>query len=360
MLLKGKIHSILRRMQKNATVLALIAALGVAFLLGAYTFRSVLFAPHADESVVEVPRAKPGVPTLRHPLSGYPLEKAVPIPRVYAVMIDHSVDAWPQSGVDKAFLVIEAPVEAGIPRLEAFFSEEQQAAKIGPIRSARPYFIDWADEFSALYVHVGGSDAALAKLAAGKTFDFNQYWNGASFWRSTDRQAPHNVYTSTQLLSAAWKRVQEQKKNNVEPSYTSWVFKDGAVLAPEHPVSPTIEFAAPSYRAHWSYNPATNRYDRQQGGLPYTMQDKAVVSVDNVAVVMTTISTIDEIGHREVKTIGQGDAFVFQDGLVRKGTWKKPSATERLRFYDEAGADMQINTGTTWIEVAPSKDSVTY
>ncbi len=344
-------------LRKNAA--ALLVALAVAFLLAAYAFRAALFPAPPSAAQTSRPRATPGVPTLRDPLTGFPVPSAQPLPRVYGVMVDNMVDALPQSGLDQAPLVIEAPVEAGIPRLLAFFSSEPSVQKIGPIRSARPYFIDWDDELDALYAHVGGSDEALADLSAGGTFDFNQFWNGSSFWRSTDRQAPHNVYTSTQLLSAAWDRLAAQGKAPA-PSYGIWMFKDPAVLPPDHPASPSIDFSMPDYRVSWLYDAKTDQYRRWQGGLPDTMQDGSAIAADNVAVVATKIETVDQIGHRHITTIGSGDALVFQDGGVIKATWKKPSARERLRFFDGNGTEVQMNSGKTWIEVVPGLDAVTY
>lgn len=352
-----RLKPIERFIRSHALASALIAALALAFALGLYAFRGALFLPAPDAIADERPlRATPGVPTLRHPLTGYPISAAVPLPQVYGVMIDHAVDAWPQSGVDKAFLVIEAPVEAGIPRLLAFYTAENSVTKIGPVRSARPYFIDWADELDAFYTHVGGSPAALVKLAASTVFNFDQFYNGASFWRSADRYAPHNVYTSADLLANAAKEARA-KGILAEPSYELWMFKDGAVLTPDPGVSPSFEFSSANYRVTWNYNPKTNQYTRRQAGLPYEMQDGSGIAVDNVVALITTISTIDAIGRREVRTLGQGDAIIFQDGNAIQAIWKKPTSDDRIRFYDSNG-EVQMNTGHTWIEVVPGRESV--
>lgn len=356
MQLQGLLNTVLRRIRKNAVASALIA-LAAAFLLGLYAFRGVIFISHQDGN--PPPRVTPGAPTLRHPLTGIPVESAVGYPRVWSIMIDHAADAWPQAGVDKAFLVIEAPVEAGIPRLQAFFSEETPVAKIGPVRSARPYFIDWADEFDALYAHVGGSDDALKKLASSGTLDLNQFSNGSTFWRAKDRLAPHNVYTSTDLLRSAWDRLTAARKTPTEVSYGSWLFKDGTALPPDPGISPTIRFTAENYRVRWAYDSQTNRYHRYQMGLPFSMENGDEVLADNVAVMITNMSVLDSIGHREVRTLGEGEAVIFRDGEVIQGTWKKPSASERLRFYDSKG-ELVMNAGTTWIEVVPGRETVTF
>lgn len=286
----------------------------------------------------------------RHPLSGMPVYEAVGLPQVYGVMIDNHVDAWPQAGLDHAFLVVEAPVEAGISRMLAFFSADQEAKKIGPVRSARPYFIEWNNELDALYAHVGGSDAALDRIASGGTYDLNQYWFGSSFWRSMDRYAPHNVYTSTELLSA-YVKSRAEKGAPLSPLYESWLFKDPAVSPQPSVERIALTFFAPTYIAEWKYDQVTNRYLRFQGGSAHVMEDGTPVIADNVAVVITDVQILDTVGRRKIVTRGEGKAFVFQDGGKIEGTWKKTSESQRLRFYDATGSEVVFNSGVTWIEV---------
>jgi hypothetical protein len=291
-------------------------------------------------------------PIVHHPLTGLPIYEDVGTPRVYGVMIDNHVDAWPQTGLDRAFLVFEAPVEAGISRLLAFYSEDQKVDKIGPVRSARPYFLDWNNELDALYAHVGGSDAALDRIASGGTLDLNQYWFDQYFWRSLNRYAPHNVYTSTALLGSY------PKKN--EPLYETWIFKNPAVS-----VEPTVEqlnvsFYPPVYVANWKYDRSTNRYVRFQNGSAHTMEDGGQIFADNVAVMITDVKILDAVGRRSVRTIGEGEAMVFLDGKKQEGKWEKNSESQRLRFYTESGTEIALNSGVTWVEVIPDRDFLSF
>jgi hypothetical protein len=98
-------------------------------------------------------------------------------------MIDNSVFARPPSALSRAGLVYEAEVEGNATRLMAIFSSGKDLNEIGPVRSARPYFIEWAKEFGAPYVHCGGSPEALAILAKGGIIDINEFYGGAYFWR---------------------------------------------------------------------------------------------------------------------------------------------------------------------------------
>lgn len=341
---------------KRGYASAIFIALAFAFGLALYAFRGVIWTPSStsvssdDQSAAEV--------WYRHPLSGLPLEGSLEtLPQPFAVMIDHSADAWPQSGIEEAFLVIEAPVEGGIPRLEAFFSDEADVEKIGPIRSARPYFIDWANEVDALYVHVGGSNEALEKIARNGTFDLNEFSNGSSFWRATDRLAPHNAYSSTELMRAAVSRAKE-RGNAPELLYGRWAFKTPAEEVVQGP-GVTVSFsAATSYIATWTHDPQTNTYTRTQGKTLFTTAEGTQISVQNVAVIVTDMEVVDAVGRRHVRTVGEGTAYVFQDGKMIEGTWKKPSATERLRFYGKDGEEVVMNAGKTWIEVVENDQHV--
>lgn len=298
---------------------------------------------------------------VRDPLTGVLVDEIHPNQQIYAAMIDEHFDARPQSGIDQAFLVIEAPVEAGIPRLLAFFSADQKIDKIGPIRSARPYFIDWALEFDALYTHVGGSNEALEKITNGATFDLNQFWHDLQFWRSTDRDAPHNVYTSTERLGDYVKKKQETSRT-VTPLYGVWKFKttEPTEVFPE---KFSINYVAPDYLFSWAYDVEKSseagsgfagkagRYVRMFDDQPVKTLEGNKIDAQNVVVVISDVEVIDAVGRRHIRTIGQGTAFVFQDGKKTEAVWKKPAAAERLRFFQKDGKELEMNPGKTWIEV---------
>jgi len=334
---------------------AICVALALAFALGIYAFRGAIFG--RTEVAAPLPET-PTTPVYRHPLTGARVEAPVEtLPQVYAVMIDDSVDAWPQSGIDDAFMVIEAPVEAGIPRLEAFFYQGTDVPKIGPVRSARPYFVDWAYELDAMYVHVGGSDQALDLIGSNGTFDLNQFWNGDYFWRSTDRFAPHNVYTSTELLGEALANAQERERAP-ERLYGAWMFVDAVSERPEQGADIMIDSVSATYRVDWKYDETNGRYQRFKAGLPDTTLEGDDVWADNIAVVVTSVTVVDNVGRRAVVTVGEGQGYVFQDGRVIEATWKKLSTGERLRFYDATGKEIAMVAGSTWIHVVPSEDYV--
>lgn len=322
--------------------LASLALFGLV-LAGAISFFVV---KHPSDPAEGAMPSVVAAPVYRHPLTGRVVDAEVALlPWVTAVMVENSYDAWPLSGLDQAFLVIEAPVEGGIPRFEAFFAEDAAVEKIGPVRSARPYYLDWAQELDAMYAHVGGSPEALELLEVRNLLDLNEFFHGDSFWRASNRYAPHNAYTSTELLSEVRESILTRHEHASTPTYEAWAFKEDAPTTDD--VDLAIDFAPGStYDLTWKYQKETNTYLRDQKG----MSTEPIIA-NNVAVIYTDITSIDEKDRRSVRTLGEGDALVAQDGKTIEARWKKPTLTDRLRFYTLDGMEIAMNAGATWIEI---------
>ncbi len=328
-----------------------------ALVIAVFVIAVLIYRPADKQAEVEAGDETVVVDeVIRNPLTGAKLDVPLTeLPQVTAVMVENSADAWPLVGLDQAFLVIEAPVEGMIPRFELFFAPDSVVPKIGPVRSARPYYIDWAAQFGALYAHVGGSPEALEKLQTANVTNFDQFFNGDYFWRDTGtRFAPHNVYTSIENLVDAEINV----KHMSVPNYTFWQFKDGVASGENH--SLTIDWTAGgTYDVAWDYDTATNAYTRKQGGTANFLEHWAKVIVDNVVVMESDMEVLDEKGRRSIRTIGTGKAMLAQDGRIIAVTWSKEGETAPLRFLDEAGEEIKMNAGKTWIEVVPSLGQMT-
>ena len=292
----------------------------------------------------------------RHPLTGEIIDEELDVlPQVFGVMVENSADAWPLSGLDEAFLVIEAPVEASIPRFIAFFSSDAEVEKVGPVRSARPYYLDWNDGLQAIYTHVGGSPEALELIKSTyETFDLNQFWYDEYFYRENGtRFAPHNVFTSITSLIDAWETVFDGN----EPEYDLWKFTDDAAV--EGGKSVSIDWTdGTTYDVAWEYQAQTNDYLRYQGLYEMQLEDGDSIIANNIAVIATDIRVIDNEGRRSIVTEGEGDALIIQNGEVYLARWKKNDHDDRLKFYTSDGYEIAFNAGSTWIEVVSSLSQV--
>lgn len=271
-------------------------------------------------------------------------------PPLFAVQIENMIDARPLSGISRANLVYEAISEAGITRFLVFYTADQEVAEIGPVRSARPYYIDWAEEYGALYAHSGGSPEALRIISRYDILGLNEFSNGRFFWRSKSRYAPHNLYTSSELLNNAF-AAKDGEVKDFEP----WQFKDEAPedSRPQNEERIKIYFSTKTYEAGWQYDREPNDYLRYQAGAIGQDRDGSEVRAKNIVVQFTDVSVIDDIGRKKIKTIGSGEAIIFQDGVRIDGAWEKEAKGERTKFFDAAGAEIKFNPGVTWVEVVP-------
>lgn len=279
-------------------------------------------------------------------------------PRIVTVMIENHTDARPQSGLVDASVVYEAPVESNYSRFLAIYPKTAEVEKLGPVRSARPYFLDWVSEYGdAMYMHVGGSNEALEKIGQYQMFDMNEFFRGWYFWRSKDRYAPHNTYTSSDMWNKAF---EEYPREEIMPAVDAWKFEKSEPCLENCITQITATFFAPTYEAVWKYSTSTEKYDRYQMGRPHVDQDGRTITADTIIVQRVKTQVLDSVGRIAMDTVGSGEAIVFRDGKKITGTWKKESRTARTSWFDAEGNDIPLKAGTIWVEVVNDRGSVSF
>ncbi|OGF28571.1 hypothetical protein A2331_04235 [Candidatus Falkowbacteria bacterium RIFOXYB2_FULL_34_18] len=274
-----------------------------------------------------------------------------------AVMIDNHPGARPQSSLARANLVYEAEAEGGITRYLAIYADLNDLKEIGPIRSARPYFIDLARETSALYVHVGGSAGALAMLAQNKIPDMNEFYNGKYFWRDTDRTAPHNIYTSQANLE---KYLQSENLQNGK--YLSWKYKDDLSGEERSDVGGIKIGYRSGFTVSWQYDKQNNNYLRYLNSRVHTDRDGHSVAAKNILVQVVPAEEIDKDLRLKMEIVGTGKAVACLDGECQNAYWRKKTTTTRTRFYidSEYVEEIELNGGTTWVEIVRPEIIIEY
>lgn len=333
-------------------VVVLLLVLGVIIFLTQHTPK-----PVASTKSIPIMQVKPK--TVASRLTGVQVSPALANLPVTGVMIENSDEARPQSGLSQAGVVFEALAEGGITRFLALY-EEGQPNSIGPVRSARPYFIDWLLPFNAAYAHVGGSPQGLSEIQSLNVRDMDQFSNGSYYTRITTRQAPHNVYTSTASL-----RSLETSKGWTTSNFTGFPRKADAPS--KAPTATTVNFnpAGPDMAVNYQYDSTLDNYKRSEGGAPMIdantsqqLTPKVVIAI----VVPWTDGTLDASGayYTDYSDIGSGTAYVFQDGTVTTGVWDKSSQTSQIQFNTTTGAPIKLNAGQTWITAVGSASEVTY
>jgi hypothetical protein len=279
--------------------------------------------------------------------------------RPVAVMINNHADSRPQSGLSSADLVYETLAEGGITRHMAFFWS-QGPSKVGSIRSARQYFLEWLSPYDPLYIHIGWADTDNPRTdARGNIIAYNikdvgitGYWQ----WVDSGRVAPHDKYNSVQF---AWDYSETRGWDGFPTNLESWKFKndeDADKRGDGYRYEIKFHNFYQNYGLYdsiWEYNPSTNSYKRWVGGQPHIDQETNTQITAKVVVVQETEmrSAGDSKGRIIVDTIGEGDAVILMDGKEIEGTWKKTDRMDRTTFYDENGKEIEFNRGRIWISV---------
>lgn len=309
-------------------------------------------------TIKPIPKVTPQTKTVPSTLTGLPVDPIVNQRTVTGVMIENSVWARPQSGLGQAGVVFEAIAEAGITRFLALY-QDTAPNNVGPIRSARPYFVQWALGFDAGYAHVGGSPEALADIKTWNVRDLNQFYNGSFYHRISSRAAPHNVYTGIGTLNQL-----EVNKGYTTSHYTGFVRKKKAFRRKNQPITArSINFAVsgPTYYVHYDFDAKTDSYLRSEGGAPHIDANTNQQIKPVVVIALVIPYNLEADGyHSNYGIIGSGQAYIFQDGQVIAGKWSKSGNAAQLTFTDAAGKTIPLNPGQTWLTAVSAVNQVSY
>ncbi len=284
--------------------------------------------------------------------------------RPFAVMLDNHPEAYPQSGMSGAVIVFEALAEFGITRYMAVFAPgiSPDLGVIGPVRSARPYYVEWAKGLRAIYTHAGGSPEGLLLAETAIEIINNdglRRVSGPYFRRNSERLAPHNLYTDSANIAAF------AASRDVEAPDLSEI---GFILKPEAPAGQRPASQSLSYffiyresYVGWSYDPASNNYFYFRGARPDIDQSTGEqLRFKNLVVMEVPEAPIpgDPKGRIEQQVLGEGQARIFRDGTMTEATWRKDAGFAQLRFYAADGSEVPMNPGPVWIAAIPSMDNL--
>ncbi len=281
--------------------------------------------------------------------------------RPIAVMIDNQgTRVLPQGGISQAQIVYEFLTEYTITRYMLFFWGNIPDM-VGPVRSARHYFLDYAMEYGAIYTHFGGSEYAKSDIKKLKINDIDGLVHGNAFWDiTTDRGNWQDSYTSKERLD---KQI-EALKYSTEPSkdfpfsyYDMLTLPEGGTKAE----SIAIKYASDNYLSY-EYDEETAGYLRFRMGQPQMERNTGEqVRVTNILIQITPSNRIanDKEGRINLENIGNGEGYYITGGTVVKLKWSKAKRDEQTVYTLEDGSPVVFNRGQTWIEVIPTNNAVT-
>lgn len=299
--------------------------------------------------------------------------------RPLAVMIENHSEARPQSGLSSADVIYEAVAEGGITRFMAVFYCNLSDIQVGPVRSARTYYLDWLGEYDALYVHVGGANTpgpadALSQIIKYGVKDLNQFSIGFPvFWRDYQRlghpvATEHTMYSTTaKLWEVGAKRgwtATDSAGVRWDNNFVSWKFKRDKGGGTTSNIKVNFWESQPEYQVEWQFDAATNSYKRKNGEPHVDLNNKQQLEAKVIIVQFQRESNANDgypgNVHLLYGTIGSGKALIFQDGNAVEGKWMKQSRTARTKYVDGSGKEIEFNSGQIWIQTVPEGSKVSY
>ncbi|MBN8194609.1 DUF3048 domain-containing protein [Bacillus sp. NTK074B] len=308
------------------------------------------------EAATPVVNEETGVET--EDLNQYPLtgmaEKVESMNRAVAVMVNNHPKARPQSGLSKADIVYEVLAEGDITRFLAIF-QSRMPKEIGPVRSARDYYIELAKGYDSLYIAHGYSPEAKEMLSNGFIDNLNgiQY-DGTLFKRAGFRKAPHNSYITYEHI----KEGADKNGFDLNRPPEALHFSDKGTINGEEANSVMISYNQNSlFNVVYEYNEEKGRYERYSDGeqtIDYNSKDP--VLVENLFIVEATHKIVDDAGRRDIDFESGGDAYLIQEGKLREVQWKNVNG--RILPY-ENDKPVSLLKGSTWINVIPRSPGLT-
>lgn len=270
----------------------------------------------------------------------------------FMAIVENSDDARPQCGLSSADVLYETYAEGGIPRFIALFQQEYPN-KIGPIRSARPYFIDIAEEYNIPFAHCGGSEDALNKIASSNSImSMNEINYGSYFWRDSARVAPHNLYTSSENILKFIKDKNWNFDYNKPLTFNDEYYSNSNL---QNVSSVNIVFNK-YYNTKYTFeNNLFTKY--MNDNIAVDANNNKPLSFTNVVIQKTNIDITDAVNHLSIDLVGTGDGYILSRGKCITVKWTRASNTSKTIFYDQNGNQVPLSSGKTmWSIVSNSTE----
>lgn len=313
------------------------------------------------EIPVEIPEPEPEpeivVPEgIQSPLSGIYGPEEVVNGRIMAIVFDNHPAARWQAGLKYAEIVYEYPVEGTFTRYMGLFLLNHPDGQIGPVRSARPYLVTKAYEFDAIFVHVGGSEAAKSDARNLKVAEIDGLTSSPRvFWRESSKKAPNNLYTSMDEL----RKVQKDKGFRDKSEIEGFIFVGEDVPMTGSPANNVEIIYNKSNNTRFEYNNESETYLRFKDGKPHVDEsDGSQLKADNIIIQKTNIKVLDNEGRLGIAVEGEGSGLYISRGLSQEITWSKKSRSGKTFYFDSSGNEIQLKPGITWIQIIGGNSSV--
>ncbi|QUH21041.1 DUF3048 domain-containing protein [Alkaliphilus sp. B6464] len=316
---------------------------------------NVTIETEQNEEAEEI--SQPEIEGAVSPLSGLHAPEEKINRRPLAIIFDNQSGARPQAGLIDAEVAYEFLAEGNITRYLGIFLVNEPEI-IGSIRSARPYFIEKALEFDSYFVHVGGSDQALADIKSKKVADIDAMSRGNDvFWRKNHKKMPHNMYSSYDAL----KKAAEKSNYRAEPQFDGFKFNSELKVMDMGEIAQEIKIKySKGHEPSYIYDDENKVYNRYYNGIEHKDETtKETLTATNIIIQEVAAKVIDDKLRLDMNTVGEGRGKYITTGKTIDITWKKGSYEGATKYYDGTGQELSLNPGKTWIQVVRNFDNVT-
>jgi hypothetical protein len=334
----------------------------LAMLLTACSSKEKSVEPVKEEPIVEEepkqekpPQEPVVVYPYTFPLTGIGSETSVDN-RAVSVMVNNHPRARQQSGLHKADMVYELLAEGNVTRFLAIFQSERPE-KVGPVRSARDYYIELAKGLKSLYIAHGYSPEAKKLLDSGYVDDLNgMQYDGTLFKRASFRKAPHNSYITFENILKGAEKNNFSMKGQPNP-YSFYTEKELAALQGSPAESIKVSYYSSAlFDVLFEYDQALGKYKRfSNGELTVDYDSKERILLDNLMILEMEHRFIDSYGRREINITSGGKGYLIQKGKMTEITWKNVDG-QIMPFLN--GAAAKLVPGKTWINVIPKNQGL--
>ncbi|MDD6213207.1 MAG: DUF3048 domain-containing protein [Clostridiales bacterium] len=308
--------------------------------------------PQTTEAVTEAPE-DPHEGMVKSYLTGEWVSKKIGEKRPLAVMINNVKGALPCNGLNSAGVIYETPMEGGEVRLEMILEDYKNLERIGSVRSARTYHPWIASEYDAIYIHFGRSKYAVSELNEECCDDIDGVTGlgYSAFYRTSDRKAPHNAFTTPELLDEKIKSLEFRRKYKEDYTGKFKFSENEETAAPAGgEAAGKVTIGYPINKPWFEYSEEDQLYYRYEFGEAQIDElDGKQVTCRNIIVQYCDYNMQPDNYTTDIHSVGSGTGVYITAGKAVPITWSKKDKWSNTIYKDENGQEIILNTGRTWV-----------
>lgn len=279
--------------------------------------------------------------------------------RPIAVMIDNNIGDANHAGLQESYLNYEIIVEGGLTRIMALY-KDKNTKLIGPVRSARHYFLDYAIENDAIYAHYGWSPKAQEDISSLSIDNINGITDSKPFRRDDNLKAPHNVFTNISYIK---EYISKKKYSKTSSNWKLLSFSEKKVNLDDDNQSNisnkiNIVYSSNEYRSY-AYDESNGYYLRSQNGKAHIDRNtNEQLHYKNIIIIKVKNVNLDSQGRQDLINTGNGKGYYITNGKYKAINWSKSTRASKTHFTYEDGTEVKLNDGNTFIQIVPIDNEI--